>query len=143
MCVRDTEGNAVCSPQRPFRCKKAAITAANLLVEGVSSERERKNKEGKSSLYNLPQKHMRRIKVQLSSFFKLGVRWRRVVNATFRPLYPRAWPNTHFTEGRVIPRAGLYFTENLVPHRESIPRTVQPVASRYTDYVTSAHETKK
>jgi len=43
----------------------------------------------------------------------------------------------------VISRAGLYCTENLVPHWESIPRTVQPVASRYTDYVTPAHETKK
>ena len=70
--MRDTVGNAVCSPQRPLRCKKATITAANLLVEGVSSERERKNKEGKSSLYNLPGKHMRRIKVHLSSFFNLG-----------------------------------------------------------------------
>jgi len=38
MCVRDTEGNAVCSPQRPLRYKKAAITATNLLVEGVTSQ---------------------------------------------------------------------------------------------------------
>ena len=43
----------------------------------------------------------------------------------------------------MISRAGLYCTENLVPHRESIPRSVQLVASRYTDYVTPAHETKK
>ena len=143
MCVTDTERNAVCSPQRPLKRKKAAITVANLLVEGVSSERERKNEEGKSSLYNLPGKHMRRIRVNLSSFFNLGVRWRWVVNATSRPLHPRAWLNTHFTEGLVISRAGLYCTENLVPHWESIPRTVQPVASRYTDYVTPAHETKK
>ena len=30
---------------------------------------------------------------------------------------------------------GLVWTgaENLAPHRDSIPRTVQPVASRYTD----------
>jgi hypothetical protein len=86
---------------------------------------------------------MRRIKVQLSSFFNLGVRWRRVVNATSRPLYPQAWPSTHFTGGRVIHRVGLYCTENLVPHRESLPRTAQTVASRYTDYVTPAHKTKK
>jgi hypothetical protein len=80
----------VCSPQRPLKCKKAAITAANLLVEGVSSERERKNKEGKSSFYNLPGKNMRRIVVQLSSFFNLGIRWSWVVNATPWLLYPRA-----------------------------------------------------
>jgi len=45
----------MCSSQRPLRCKKATIRAANLLVEGVSSERGRKNKEGKGSLYNLPE----------------------------------------------------------------------------------------
>jgi hypothetical protein len=68
MSVRDTEGNAVCSPQRPLKCKKAAITAANLHVEGVTSERERKNKDDKNSLHNLPGKHVRRIEVQLSFF---------------------------------------------------------------------------
>jgi hypothetical protein len=54
--------------QCPLKCKKAAITVSNLLVKGVTSERERKNKEGNSSLYNLPGKHMGRIEVQLSSF---------------------------------------------------------------------------
>jgi len=90
VCEEDTEGNAVCFPQRPLECKKVAITAANLLVECVTSERERKNKEGICSLYNLPGKHMGRIEVQLGSFFNPGVRCRWVVKATSRPLYPRA-----------------------------------------------------
>jgi hypothetical protein len=90
VCEEETERNAVCSPQCPLICKKAAITAANLLIECVTSERERKNKEGKGSPYNLPGKHMGRIEVQLSSFFNPGVRRRWVVNATSRPLYPRA-----------------------------------------------------
>ena len=38
MCVTDTERNAVCSPQRPLKRKKAAITEANLLVEGATSQ---------------------------------------------------------------------------------------------------------
>ena len=29
--------------------------------------------------------------------------------------------------------------ENLAPHRDSIPRFVNPAASRYTDYATPAH----
>jgi hypothetical protein len=47
VCEGETEGNAVCSPQRPLKCKKAAITAANLLVECVTSEKERNNKDVK------------------------------------------------------------------------------------------------
>ena len=31
-----------------------------------------------------------------------------VVNATPRPLYPRERPDTHFTEGWMGPRAGLF-----------------------------------
>jgi hypothetical protein len=72
MCVRDTKGNAACSPQRPLKCKKAAIIAANLHAGGVTSERERKNKEGKGSLYNPLGKHMGRIEVQLGSFLTLA-----------------------------------------------------------------------
>jgi hypothetical protein len=78
----------MCSPQHPLKCKKAAIIAVNLLVEGVTSERDRNNKEGKGSLYNLPGKHMGRIEVQLSFFLTWRRRW--VVNATPRPLYPPA-----------------------------------------------------
>ena len=47
------------------------------------------------------------------------------------PLYPRKRPGTHCTGGWVGHRAGLYGAENLVPLGFD-PRTVQPVASRYT-----------
>jgi hypothetical protein len=45
---------------------------------------------------------------------------------------PRKEPGTHCTGGWVGPRVGLDGTENLVPPGFD-PRTVQPVASRYTD----------
>jgi hypothetical protein len=38
----------------------------------------------------------------------------------------------------VGPRAGLNGCENSRPHRDKIPRTVQPIASRYTDYAIPA-----
>jgi hypothetical protein len=49
-----------------------------------------------------------------------------VVNATSRPLYPRAWPNTNYTGSWMISRAGLYCTENVALHRESIPGQSSP-----------------
>ena len=54
-----------------------------------------------------------------------------VVNATSRPLDPRERPGTHCVGGWVGPRAGL---ENLAPHSGFDPRTVQPVASRNTEF---------
>jgi len=56
-----------------------------------------------------------------------------VVNATTRALYPRERPGTHCIGGWVGPRAGPDECGNsrLPPRFE--PRTVQPVASRYTD----------
>jgi len=47
-----------------------------------------------------------------------------VVNVTPRPLYPRERPGTHCVGGWTGTRAGL---------DEFDPRTVQPVAIRYTD----------
>ena len=57
----------------------------------------------------------------------------RVVNATPRPLYPREWPVTHCIGGWVGLRVGLAGAENLSPAGFD-SRTVQPVASLYTDY---------
>ena len=59
-----------------------------------------------------------------------------VVNTTPRPLYPRKRPGTHCIGGWVGSRAGLdvFWTgaENIaLPGFD--PRTLQPVASRYTD----------
>jgi len=41
--------------------------------------------------------------------------------------------STHFVGGCVCARAGLDGCGKSLPQRDSIPRTVQPVASRYTD----------
>ena len=57
-----------------------------------------------------------------------------VVYATPRPLYPRERAGTHCTGGWVDFRAGLDGFVKSRPHRDSIPRTVHPVASRYTDW---------
>ena len=59
-----------------------------------------------------------------------------VVNATPRPLYPRERPATHCTGGWVGPRAVLDGWGKSRPPPGFDPRTVQPVASRYTDWAT-------
>ena len=56
-----------------------------------------------------------------------------VVNATPRPLYPRERAGTHCTEGLLGPRTGLDGCGISSPLPGFDPRTVQPVASRYTD----------
>jgi len=56
-----------------------------------------------------------------------------VVNVTPQPLYPRERPDTHCIGGRVGPRAGLDGCGNSRPPPEFDPRTVQPVATRYSD----------
>ena len=56
-----------------------------------------------------------------------------VVNDTPWPLNPRERPGTHCIGGWGGPRAGLDGTGKSRPPLASDPRTVQPVASRYTD----------
>jgi hypothetical protein len=65
-----------------------------------------------------------------------------VVNATPRPFYPRERGGTPCIGGWVSPRTGLDGCENVVPPRID-PRTVQPVASRYTDKAILAHINKE
>jgi hypothetical protein len=62
-----------------------------------------------------------------------------VVNATRRPIYPREKPGTHCVEGWVGPRAGLDVRGKFRPPPEFDPRTVHPVASRYTYRAIAAH----
>ena len=57
-----------------------------------------------------------------------------VVNVTPRLLYPRDVPGTHCIGGWVGPRAGLNRWGRSPPPRGFDPRTIQPVASRYTDW---------
>ena len=54
-----------------------------------------------------------------------------------RPLYPRERPVTHCIGGWVGPRAVLDGCKNLASPGCD-PRTVQPIASRYTDYAIPA-----
>ena len=54
-------------------------------------------------------------------------------------LYPRVRPGTHFIGGWVGPRAGLDQCGKPRPPQGFDPRTVQPVASGYTDRAIPAH----
>jgi hypothetical protein len=59
-------------------------------------------------------------------------------------LVPSAWPprkihGTLYTRGWVVLKAGLDGCRKSRPHRDSIPRTVQPVASRYMGYAIPSH----
>jgi hypothetical protein len=56
-----------------------------------------------------------------------------VVNATSPLLYPRERPGNPCVAGWVGPRAGLDGCGKSRPTPGFDPRTVQPVASRYTD----------
>ena len=73
------------------------------------------------------------VKVLLHPFFKLGVRWRWVVNATPRSLYPLERPGIHFTGGWVSPRAGLDGCGKSRPPPGFDPRTV------YTERANPVH----
>ena len=66
------------------------------------------------------------------------------VSVTPRPLFtPRERPGTHGTGGWVGPRAGLDRCGKSRPPPGFDPRTVQPVASRYTDWATRPTTRKK
>jgi hypothetical protein len=54
-------------------------------------------------------------------------------------LSPGKRPGTHCIGGWVCPRAGLDGCGKSRPPPGFDPRTVQPVASRYTDYAIPAH----
>jgi len=62
-----------------------------------------------------------------------------VVNATFRPLYPRERPGTHCVRGWVGPRTGLDGCGKSRPPPGFDPQTTQPVAGRNTDCAIPAH----
>ena len=62
-----------------------------------------------------------------------------VINATPRSLYPRERPGTLCIGELVGPRAGLDWCGKSRLPSGFDPRTVQPVASRYTDWNITAH----
>ena len=61
------------------------------------------------------------------------------MSTTPRPLYSRERNGTHCTAGWVGPRAGLDGWRKISPPPGFDPRTVQPVASRCTNYAIPAH----
>jgi hypothetical protein len=60
----------------------------------------------------------------LCSFFNLRARWRWVVNATPRPLYPRERPGIHCPGGRVGPQGRSERVRKITPPAGLDPRTV-------------------
>ena len=69
----------------------------------------------------------------LYSFFKIGAKCGSVVDATLQPLYHRKTHGTHCTGVWAGPRAGLDGCGKISAPPGFDPRTVHPVASRYTD----------
>ena len=65
-----------------------------------------------------------------------------MVSATPWPLYPRQRPSTHCTGCWVGLGAGLDMCGKSRPPPGLDPRTVQPVANRYTDYAILAAQHK-
>ena len=72
----------------------------------------------------------------LPSTSALGGVW--VVDATPRPLYPQGRPGTHCVGGWVGPRTGLKGCGKSPPSPGFDPRSVQSVASLYTDWAIAA-----
>jgi len=61
-------------------------------------------------------------RVVLYSFFKLGAKWRCVVNAMPQLRSPGKRPGAHWIEGWVDPRSSLDWCVRSRPHRNLIPR---------------------
>ena len=80
-------------------------------------------------------KALRESRLKLYSFFNLSARLWWMVNATPRPLYPREREPVP-TGGRVGPRGGSGRVRKISPPLLFDPQTVQPVATRYTDWTT-------
>ena len=73
------------------------------------------------------------VELYVYSFLHLVPRWVWAVNATPRSFYPRERHGTHRIGGWVDPRAGLDGCGKSHPPPGLDPRTVHPVASRYTE----------
>jgi hypothetical protein len=110
---------------------QASISSITLKKKSVS----RYNLWGFNPFYR-PQRPLGRVEVYLYPVFRLwhqkGVRGQLHPPAAF---HPQERPGTHRTGGWVGPRAGLDRCGKLPPPGFD-PRTVQPVASHYTDWAT-------
>ena len=74
----------------------------------------------------------KKVEIKFYSFFSLAAIRVLLVNGTLRPLYPQQSSGIHCIVGRVGHRDDLEGYGKFLPSREFDPRTVQPVASRYT-----------
>jgi len=78
-------------------------------------------------------KYQRGIKVKVCSFFNVGVRWEWAVNATPRPICPRVGD-------QILIEKEVVRVRKFCPSPGFDPRTVQSVASRYTNCGTRVQE---
>jgi hypothetical protein len=78
-------------------------------------------------------------RIIVGTHFNLSARWREVVNAKLRPLYPPRMIRQPLYRrlGGSQGRAGR--VRKTSPQPEFDPRTVQHIASCYTDYTILAH----
>jgi hypothetical protein len=77
--------------------------------------------------------------VQLYSFFNLGARWGWVFDTTPRPFDHRENSVPTVQKAGWAPAPVWTKAENLAPPQGFDPRTVQSVASRYTDWAVTVH----
>ena len=107
----------------------------------VSGRPMKKKVKVKSSLCNRPWRLRGEVEVYLYSFFNLAGKWGGL--STPRPdRFPLQWPYIHCIWGWVDPRASLDWWGRSCPHWDSIPQTVQPVATRCTDYAIPTHQSQ-
>jgi len=83
-------------------------------------------------------KTQRGVEVYLYFYFNLGARWWWVVNSTPRPLYPRERPLYPLYRRLGGPQSRSGQVRKISPPSGFDPRTVQPKASRYTDWAIQA-----
>jgi hypothetical protein len=78
-------------------------------------------------------------KVQMYSFFNLSARWGWVVNATPRRFTSEKETRYPLYRRLRAPQGRSGRMRKISPPSRLDPRTIQPVASRYTDYAISTH----
>ena len=78
--------------------------------------------------------------IYMYSSFNFDNRWRRVVNSTLLPPYPREkWPSIHFTGGQFGPQVRSGGVWKFSPTSGFDSQTVQLVEGQYIDYAIRNH----
>jgi len=89
----------------------------------------------------LAMKTQKKSRCKLYSFFNLGARWGQVFNPTPRPLHPRERDPLPIVKEVGVPHGHFGLAQKIPSPPGLDSRTVQPVASRYTDWALSPHAT--